>query len=164
MSNFWKISGIPHKGWILEYVYDIREDGQFVDEDEYETCMMCNYERIRYVHVVTYKDVEEEYRVGCICAEKMTDDYVKPKKHEQRLRNKFHRCINWLKKEWKTSKNGNFYLKVKKHHILIYKDKKSGKFRCKIGDHFGKKQFDTFELAKIAVFHGIEYFKEKNEW
>jgi len=164
MSNFWKISGIQHKGWILEYVYDIREDGHSVDEDEYETCMMCNYERIRYVHVVTHQDVGEEFRVGCICAEKMTDDYVKPKKHEQSLRNKSQRCINWLKKEWKTSKNGNFYLKVKKHHILIYKDKKSSKFRCKIRDYFGKKQFDTLELAKIAVFHGIEYFKEKYEW
>jgi hypothetical protein len=25
-------------------------------------------------------------------------------------------------------------------------------------------KFDTLELAKIAVFHGIEYFKETNEW
>jgi len=39
MGNLWKLPGIPHKGWVLEYAYDIREDGQFVDEDEYETCM-----------------------------------------------------------------------------------------------------------------------------
>ena len=89
---------------------------------------------------------------------------LRQKKQEQSLRNKNQRCINWLKREWKTSKNGNSYLKVRHHHILIYKDKRSGKFRCKIGDHFEKKQFDTLELAKLAVFEGIEYFKEKNEW
>lgn len=164
MGNLWKLPGIPHKGWILEYVYDIREDGDFVDEDEYETCMMCQNDRIRYVHVASHIDVEDEFKVGCICTEKMTNDYVTPKKQEKSLRNKYQRCINWLKREWKTSKNGNFYLKVKNHHILIYKDKRSAKFRCKIGDHFGKKQFDTLELAKLAVFDGIEYFKEKNEW
>jgi hypothetical protein len=50
---------------------------------------------------------------------------------------------------------------MKKHHILIYKVKRSGKFRCKIGDYFEKKQFDTLQLANIAVFYGIEYFKKK---
>jgi len=49
---------------------------------------------------------------------------------------------------------------VKNHHILIYKDKRSSKFRCKVGDHFGKKQFETIELAKIAIFHGIEFLKK----
>lgn len=42
MSNKWNQPNIPHKGWSLEYVYDIREDGQSADETDYETCMMCN--------------------------------------------------------------------------------------------------------------------------
>ncbi len=46
MGNRWKIPVIPHKGWMLEYVFDIREDGHLVHKDEYETCMMCQYERI----------------------------------------------------------------------------------------------------------------------
>src|SRR5437868_6246740 len=82
MSNYWNIEGMPHKGWVLKDVFDVREDGQAVDETEYETCMMCNNERIRYVHVVTHPDVAEEFKVGCVCAEKMTNDYVNPKRIE----------------------------------------------------------------------------------
>jgi hypothetical protein len=37
MSNYWNIPGVPHKGWTLEYVYDIRDGGQSIDETEYET-------------------------------------------------------------------------------------------------------------------------------
>lgn len=164
MNGYWNISGIPHKGWILEYVYDIREDGQSIEETNYETCMMCNNERIRFVHVVSHKGFAEELKVGCVCAEKMTSDYVNPKKHEQRLRNKAQRRINWQKKEWKISKNGNLFLKINGHHIVIYRDKRTRKFKCKIDDHFGKKQFETIELAKTAIFSGIEYFKGKKEW
>lgn len=28
MANFWKQHGIPHKGWTLVDVIDVREDGQ----------------------------------------------------------------------------------------------------------------------------------------
>jgi hypothetical protein len=69
-----------------------------------------------------------------------------------------------LKKDWKVSENNNLYVKVNDHHILIYKDRNTKKFKCKIGEHFGKKQFDTIEIAKVAAFNGIEYFKEKNQW
>ena len=164
MSNYWNTSGIPHRGWILENVIDIREDGQSIEETEYETCMMCNNERIRFVHIVSHKDFGEKLKVGCVCAEKMTDDYINPKKHERKLKNKAQRRINWLKKDWKTSKNGNLFSEVNGYHILIYKDKRTKKFKCKIGENFGKKQFDTIELAKVAAFDGIEYYKEKNEW
>ena len=32
-GNLWKIPGIPHTGWILEYVYDLREDGGSLSMD-----------------------------------------------------------------------------------------------------------------------------------
>ena len=59
---------------------DIREDGQSVEETEYETCTMCNNERIRFVYIVSHKDFREVLKVACVCAEKMTNDYVNPKK------------------------------------------------------------------------------------
>ncbi len=40
MSNYWNISGVPHKGWNLIDVIDVREDGQSEDETDYEICMM----------------------------------------------------------------------------------------------------------------------------
>lgn len=164
MSNKWNQPNIPHKGWSLEYVYDIREDGQSADETDYETCMMCNNERIRFVHVVTHKDVEEDFKVGCVCAEKLTSDYVTSRRLETALRNKANRRISWSKKKWKVSQNGNHYLNVEDRHLLIYQDKKSKKFKCKIKETFGKKSFESIHQAKIAIFNGIEYMKENGEW
>lgn len=47
----WDQLGIPHKGWILEGVEDIKEGHEFGEHFEYETCEMCQNERIRYVHL-----------------------------------------------------------------------------------------------------------------
>jgi hypothetical protein len=96
MANFWKQQGVPHKGWTLVDVIDVREDGQPEWETDYETCMMCGNEKIRYVHIVEHPEIEEEFRVGCTCAEKMTSDYLNPKRREKELRNKASRRINWL--------------------------------------------------------------------
>ncbi|HEY3369658.1 MAG TPA: hypothetical protein VGK10_02345 [Prolixibacteraceae bacterium] len=164
MSNHWKQYGVPHKGWTLENVIDVREYGQSEEDTCYESCMMCGNERIRYVHIVTHDEVAEEYRVGCICAEKMTNDYVNPIRIENELRNRANRRKNWQNREWKISKNGNRYINFEEHLLLIYKDKSSGKYKVKIGDRFGAKTFDTLSQAKNAVFDGITYLKEKDQW
>lgn len=164
MSNHWRQKDIPHKGWTLTDVIDVREDGQAEYDTDYETCMMCGNERIRYVHIVTHDSIGDEFRVGCVCAEKMTNDYETPKHKEHALRNRANRRKNWLKKKWKQSIKGTHYITVEEHLILIYRDKKNNKYKVKIGKKFGNKQFDTLEEAKIAAFKGIEYLKDKGEW
>lgn len=164
MTNYWKQQGIPHKGWTLVDVIDVREDGQAEWETDYETCMMCGNEKIRYVHIIENAEVGEEFRVGCTCAEKMTNDYLNPERRERELRNRANRRINWTKKDWKRSKNGNYFLNIEEHHLLIYRDKNTSKYKVKIGETFGKKTFDTLEKAKIAAFNGMEYLKDKGEW
>jgi len=118
MSNYWNIPGIPHKGWSLIDVIDVREDGQDEDDTDYETCMMCGKEKIRFVDILDHNEVKEEFRVGCVCAEKMTSDYTNPKRLENDLRNKAARRTNWITKEWKYSKNGNQYLNKDGHHFF----------------------------------------------
>lgn len=164
MANLWKQQGIPHKGWTLENVYDVREDGQSEHETIYETCMMCGHEKIRYVHVVFHPDVAEELLVGCQCAEKLTDDYINPQRREKELRNKTSRRTNFLVRKWKISAKGNVYIKIDDHHILIREDNKTHKFIVKIDDKWGNKHFDSLEQAKIAAFKGIEYYKDKGVW
>ncbi len=164
MTNYWNQKGIPHKGWDLIDVIDIRADGQSEWETDYETCMMCGNEKIRYVHIVEHPDLEDEFRVGCTCAEKMTNDYKNPGRREAELRNRASRRANWGKRDWKVSKNGNFFLKVDGQLLLIFKDKITRKYKVKIGDTFGRKSFDFIEDAKIAVFNGMEQLKEKGEW
>lgn len=164
MTNYWKQSRIPHKGWNLIDVIDIREDGQSENETFYEACMMCGNERIRYVHIVEHQEVNEEFRVGCICAEHMTNDYVNPNRREKELKNRANRLKNWSSKKWKLSQKGNFYLKIENHLLVIFKDKLSKKYKVIIDDTIGNKLFDTLEKAKIGAFNGIEYFKKNDEW
>ena len=50
------------------------------EEIPYEQYEMCGNERIRFVHLMQHPDYPHELRVGCVCAEKMSDDYVNPRK------------------------------------------------------------------------------------
>jgi len=164
MSNHWKQQGIPHKGWTLIDVIDVREDGTEEWETDYESCMMCGNEKIRFVHVVTHKEVNEEFRVGCVCAEKMTNDYFNPKEREKELRSRATRRVTWANKKWKVSKKGNPYLKKDEHILTVFKDKVSGKYKCKIDERFGTVTYDSLHLAKVGLFNKVEEMKSKGKW
>ena len=79
-GNRWDQSGVPHKGWHCVDVVDLRADGESADETDYATCQMCGNEKIRYVHIMEHPDLDENFEVGCVCAEKMSDDYDGPKR------------------------------------------------------------------------------------
>ena len=52
---------------------------------------MCGQEKIRYVHILQHPNFSGELRVGCICTEHMTDDYINPQKKERELKNRLNR-------------------------------------------------------------------------
>ncbi len=151
MSVRWNKPGIPHKGWTLEDVYDTVDDDESPDERNYETCEMCGNEMIRYVHVVRHPEVDHDFHVGCICAEHMTSDYVTPKRRERELRRKAVQRANFAKRKWKSSANGNWYLNIENHFLLIYLDEGSGLWKGKIDERWGKKKFETIREAKLAI-------------
>ena len=62
MAN-WDVKGIPHKGWTLNNVVDVREDNQPKEETVYQTCEMCGNEKIRYVHILSHREVNFEISV-----------------------------------------------------------------------------------------------------
>ena len=164
MTNFWNEPGVPHKGWTLLSVIDLAEDGASYWNGEYETCMMCGKEDIRYVHIVDHPNVIDDYRVGCKCAEKMTNDYETPKRLESILRSRASRRDKWTGANWKVSQKGNTYLKKNGHILTIFKDKKTNKFKCSIDDTFGTVLHQTIEKAQMALFDKIEEMKEKGTW
>lgn len=159
MANYWNISGVPHKGWVYETIIDLKEDGQ-----DYETCMMCGQENIRYVHLLSHDEVDDLFRVGCNCAEKMTGDYVNPKERQKQIESRARRKETWKYKDWKQSKNGNHFYNLEEHHLLIYQDKKTNKFKCKIDETFGSKTYQYLSEAKAAIFTKIEEMKDKGVW
>ena len=159
MSNHWNLAGVPNKGWEYETIIDLREEGE-----EYETCMMCGKEEIRYIHILAHDEVDDTFRVGCICAEKMMDDYFKPRERQRQLENRAKRKDNWKYKEWKQSKKGSDYYKFEGHILVIFRDKKTNKFKYTIDGNFGLKSYQYLSEAKEAVFNRIEEMKEVGEW
>lgn len=79
---------------------DLGEDTLPGNDIQYEQCQMCGHEKIRYVHILEHKDFPEELRVGCVCASKLTNDYVKPQERERDLRNRANRRQNFMRREW----------------------------------------------------------------
>ena len=94
----------------------------------------------------------------------MTNDYLNPERREKKLRNKANRRNSWIRRDWKRNKNGNYFLNIGEHHLLIYRVKKTNSYKVKLDDIFGNKTFDKIEQAKIAAFNGMEYFKKKGKW
>lgn len=116
--NLWDTEGIPHRGW----KYDIENpiiDVAGEDPGNYQTCEMCGNERVRYIHVMTHPDFSRPLHVGCICAEKMTQDYTNPRRYEANFKNKQKRKITFMKKEWTRNRKGNSVIKYKGKIITI---------------------------------------------
>jgi len=72
---------------------------QSADEIDYATCQMCGNEKIRYVYIMEHPNLDEHFEVGCVCAEKMSDDYEGPKRREAKLRNRTARRTRWLQRK-----------------------------------------------------------------
>ena len=154
IMKLWYTPGVPHKGWECDTVYDIRKDGSSPEEADYEVCQMCGNERIRYVHVMSHPEYPKSLNVGCICAEKMSDDYVGPKKREKNLRNIASRRSNWLKRKWRISSKGNDFLNVDGYNIVVYPNKyQKDKWGFSIDGNFSENIFETKDKAKIAAFN-----------
>ena len=62
------------------------------------------------------------------------------------------------------SRNENHFLNYENHHLLIFRDRYSGKFKLKIDEIYGNKTYDDIDNAKIAVFKNVEYLKEMGKW
>lgn len=159
MTNTWDKLGIPRKDWRCVDVIDIRPDDEPIADDEYETCEMCGNHPIRYVHVMHHDSQPDDMRVGCVCAEKLSDDYVNPKSREKRLRNKATRRRNWLALKWKRSKKGNPYLKKDGMILTVFPNKwKPGHWGYGIDGEFSNSTYHSEDEAKMALFE--EYFEQ----
>ena len=143
-SYIWDSQGIPHRGWTWEDVVDL--------ETPCATCEMCGNESVRYVHTMSHPE-HPELRVGCICAEKMTDDYVSPKKREQKLSNRAQRRARWLTRTWTYSQSGNQYLKLQETYLTVFPDKLRPHLWCySIDGRFSKAKYSSEDAAKLALF------------
>jgi hypothetical protein len=152
-TGLWSQAGVPHRGWHCVGVEDIRLDGQPEDEAEYATCQMCGNERIRFVHMMEHPDYGRGVEAGCVCAEKMSGDYVNPRLQEGRLRKKASRKARWLRRKWRTSHKGNHYLNVDGMNLVVFPAKfKPGRWCFRVDGDFSRSTYATHDEAKLALF------------
>lgn len=95
--------------------------------------------------------LDDRIEVGCVCAEKMSDDYDGPKRREAKLRNRSARRTRWLLRKWHRSAKGNSYICLEGYNLVVYQTK-TGRWGFKIGDRFGPGTYPADSEAKLALF------------
>jgi hypothetical protein len=159
--NLNKTPGVPHKGWNLENVVDLRLD-EDLPYDEYEDCQFCGQEKIRFVHILSHSAYTEDIRVGCVCAEQLTDDYVTPRRREGELRSRASRRKTWLTRKWKISRKGHEYLNTRDGYNVGVYEVSGGRFKAWLGKKRGRIEHASAEKAKLAIFDALEKLRAKD--
>jgi hypothetical protein len=150
--NLWNNPNVPHKGWKCVGLVDL---GRGV----YQTCEMCGNERIRFVHKMQHSAEYRPLAVGCICAERMSEDYVGPKQREKSLKSRVSRRERWLSRRWKISTKGNPWIKTGIYHIVAYPF--GNVFRLCIDGKMGTRNYHALDAARLAAFDAVEAMKAR---
>lgn len=161
MSGKWSMPGVPHKGWTCISVEDL--------EAPDAVCEMCEVQEIRYVHHMEHPGYTGTLAVGCVCAEKMEDDYEAPRRRERHMRNAAQRRGRWLDRKWKISQKGNPYINVDGMNITVF-CRPDGSWGGKIEDRTtaqaitARRRYTTEDQAKLAAFDAMIFLKNEKGW
>jgi hypothetical protein len=124
--------------------------------------------------MMAHADYSDRLSVGCVCAEKMADDYVNPRRRERVLRNTAAKRVRDKKRDqakkeenrqkilnavWRTSKNGNPYLCVylnyksvnRKIHAVVMKSKLVDSWTFSVNGVFSSYKYASADAAKAAA-------------
>jgi hypothetical protein len=155
----WSQPGVPHKGWTCVGVEDLEEPSQI--------CEMCESVEIRYVHNMEHPDYPAILNVGCVCAEHMEGDYVRPRQREASLRKASRRRSNWHKRTWSLSQTGTHYLNTDGFNLQVYPV--SGRSRgwmiavvnrTTLHRRQGQKSYRSADDAKRAAFDALLWARD----
>lgn len=91
---------MPYKEWKCTDVIDLAEGIDPGVPISYEQCAMYGNEKIRYAHIMKHPDIADEIHIGCVCAEKMNEDYVNACWCETALKNRMLRRNSLNKVQW----------------------------------------------------------------
>lgn len=164
----WNKEGLPHKGWEYVDVVDLAEYTEPGDPIPYEKCEMCGNENIRYAHIMRHPDLDGEIHVGCVCAEKMTDDYVNPQMRETALKNRIKRLKSFNKVPWNVNASKGSYSKRYKGECITIMKSKYGNWGVffaghRIWKHDGHKIFSKEEAERVAFLIFEKYHTTQRE-
>jgi hypothetical protein len=149
-SARWDQPGIPHKGWLWVDINDL--------DEPIGTCGMCGQPNVRYMHQLEHCETGQTIEVGCVCAEKMTDDYLNPREREAAfISRRLQRARFPMRKGWRTSAKGNKFIRFDGHHVVVFRygshwayraDGSPSDYAYETWDEAAKEAFDS------AIDHG----------
>jgi len=152
----WSVPDIPHRGWRCIDFEDL--------EGPAETCEMCEAAEIRYVHIMQHRDYPNTLRCGCVCAGHMEQDYAAAAERERKAQNRTARRVNWLRRAWRLSYKGNYFLNTEGFNITVYW--KAGSWHARVlhretgREFWSKRRYRTEEECKLAALDGLIFIKE----
>ena len=146
-ENLWKRDDVPHSGWICTGITDL---GAPVG-----ICEMCGHQIIRYAHHMVHPQYHPIV-AGCYCAGKMEGNMDAARERERNLKNQLARKESFLRRQWKRSKNGNQYLKIRGHVLVLYKLKNGGGWKYAVDSAFAPELFNSRESAVLAAFQAFD--------
>ncbi len=155
--NLWNQPGVPKKGWTVLDVSDLGEE-----RETGEVCKMCGQEDLRYVFSMMHPEYAS-LQVGCVCAEKMTEDYVTPQKKQNELKNTAARRrralsrrafvrTNCLRAPWQKTGKGEVR-KISGYWVTVYQ--RAEGWGAVIQKAHSKKTYATIEEARGALFDEV---------
>lgn len=155
----WSQPGVPHRGWSCAGIEDLGEPSA--------TCEMCEAVQIRYAHHMEHADYPDLLAVGCVCAEHMEDDYVRPREREAKLKKAVRRRASWAKRSWNLSPRGTVYLNTEGFNLQVFQvsGKPSG-WRIAVVNwgtshrQEGRKIYTSSEDAKRAALDALLWAKD----
>lgn len=155
--GMWREPGFPHKGW--EEVDVIELDGDLT-----ETCEVCKTAEIHFVHLLRHAEYsgEDEWHVGCVCAEHLTGDYVGPRRAEARTRNTAVRRRNFCDLAgWGINEAGTLWIRKGEWLVTVYPNR-HGTFGASVWRPDKEKKstpsqnfYETADAAKLAAFDHV---------
>ena len=147
-ENLWDREDVPSSGWICVGVIDLGEPSGI--------CGMCGRQIIRYVHTMIHPAFPRSVGAGCVCAGRMEGDTERARKRERDFKNKQARRESFLNRKWRTSRNGNSYLKIKEHVIILCKSKDGSRWSFSIDRIFNERSCKTKEDCMLEAFEALD--------
>lgn len=129
-----------------------------------QTCEMCEAQEIRYVHYMQHPEYPDVLGVGCVCAENMEEDPLRPREREKRLRSLAGRRKSWARRNWRVSAKGNAYINTEGYNLTVFPSPSGWRVtirnRRTLHQQVGRKTFSTEDAAKAAGLTALLWAKE----
>lgn len=147
--------GAPCSGWVCENV-ETMEDATF-------TCELCDYDRIRYVHVMVHPQWNGKFRVGCVCDGTMSGNMLAAQERDDAAKRRVSRKRAFMKKQWAKHPAGIMVLPKTRKTITAEKDSFRGRefYKVTVGGEpypwWENRRIGTLDAAKAVAFEVLEY-------